>query len=153
MQKIDQTLIPSTINNVINTRSILKTEREIINIFDEANPKALNHLICHSKPGLLFYRVKDHRRFNHRHRTQLIEILAIDRVSQLDVHSKAIVLHSLQMMKLPANTKAEYWMRNIILSTRQDELSELKTQADGRGNWYCMSKLIYDDIRSAVRIY
>jgi len=41
-------------------------------------------------------------------------------------------------------------VRNIILATKQDELSELKTQADGRGNWYCMSKLLYDDIRSAV---
>jgi len=150
LQKIDQTLIPSTINNVINARVILNTEREIISIFDEANPKALNYLITTSQLGLLFYKIKDHRRFNHRHRTQLIELLAVDRVSQLTVHSKVIVLHSLQMMKLPANTKAEHWVRNIILSTKQDELSELKTQADGRGNWYCMSKLIYDDIRSAV---
>lgn len=150
LREIDQILIPSTLNNFINTRFILKTEREIINIFEEAQPKALNYLVDHSKLGLLFYKIKDHRRFNHRHRTQLIELLAIDRVSQLTVHSKAIVLHSLQMMKLPANTKAEHWVRNIILSTRQDELSELKTQADGRGNWYCMSKLIFDDIRSAV---
>jgi len=150
LQEIDQILIPSTLNNFINTRFILKTERDIINIFEEAQPKALNYLVDHSKLGLLFYKIKDHRRFNHRHRTQLIELLAIDRVSQLTVHSKVIVLHSLQMMKLPANTKAEHWVRNIILATKQDELSELKTQADGRGNWYCMSKLLYDDIRSVV---
>jgi len=148
LRDIDQNFIPSTVNNFINSRFILKTEREIINIFEEAQPKALNYLIGHSKLGLLFYKVKDHRRFNHRHRTQLIELLAIDRVSQLTVQSKVIVLHSLQMMKLPANTKAEHWVRNIILSAKQDELSDLKTLADARGNWYCMSKLIYDDIRS-----
>merc|ERR1719491_1149902 len=122
LREIDQILIPSTLNNFINTRYILKTERDIINIFEEAQPKALNYLVDHSKLGLLFYKIKDHRRFNHRHRTQLIELLAIDRVSQLTVHSKAIVHHSLQMMKLPANTKAEHWVRNRRHRTQLIEL-------------------------------
>ena len=51
-------------------------------------------------------------------------------------------------MKLAANPRAEHWVRNIILSTHQDELSELKTMTDSKGDYFCMNKLIYDDIRS-----
>jgi len=52
------------------------------------------------------------------------------------------------MMKLPANIKAEHWVRNVILSTKQDDLSDLKTLTDAKGDYFCMNKLIYEDIRS-----
>lgn len=148
LSDIDQLLIPSTINNFINQRFILKKEREIISIFDEADTKALNYLVAHAKLGLLFYKIKDHRSFHGQHRTEFIELLAVERLSALTVPSRVVVLHALQMMKLPANAKAEYWVRNIILNTHQDDLSELKTLTDAKGDYFSMTNLIFDGIRS-----
>jgi len=145
---IDQLLLPSTINNFINQRFVLRKEKEIITIFEEAQPKELNYLVSHVQLGLLFYKIKDHRNFAGQHRTELIEMLAVDRISVLTVISRVIVLHSLMIMKLPANVKSEQWVRNIILSTHQDDLSELKTLTDSKGDYFCMNKLLYDDLRS-----
>ena len=145
---IDQRLLPSTINNFINQRFVLRKEKEIITIFEEAQPKELNYLVSHVQLGLLFYKIKDHRNFAGQHRTELIEMLAVDRISILTVISRVIVLHSLMIMKLPANVKSEQWVRNIILSTHQDDLSELKTLTDSKGDYFCMNKLLYDDLRS-----
>ena len=103
LSDLDQTYIPSTINNWFYKNFVIRNEREIISIFDEAEPRVLNYLICNTKLGLIFYKVKDHRSFKHQHRTRLIELLAIEKVSQLSVHSKVIVLHALQTLKLPAN--------------------------------------------------
>jgi len=150
LKDIDQVFIPSTINNFINRTFVIRKEGEIISIFEEAEPRVLNYLICNSRLGLIFYKIKDHRSFKHQHRTQLIELLALEKISQLTVHSRVIVLHALQIMKLPANMRAEHCVRNIILSTKQDDLSELKTLMDAKGDYFCMNKLIYDDIKSEI---
>jgi hypothetical protein len=148
MSNIDQMLVPSTINNFINQQFIMRNEREIISIFEDAQPKALNWLISHVKLALVFYKIKDHRNFRGQHRTELIELLAVDRVSVLTIYSRVLLLRALQLMKLPANARAEHWVRNIILSTHQDDLSKLKTMTDTKGDYFCMNKLIYSDIRS-----
>lgn len=150
LNDLDQTYIPSTINNWFYKAFVIRKEREVISIFEEAEPSVLNYLVCNSKLGLIFYKVKDHQSFKHQHRTKLIELLAIEKLSQLNVHSRVIVLHSLQTMKLPANAKAEYCVRNIILNTKQDDLSDLKTLMDSKGDYWCMNKLIYDDITSDI---
>lgn len=128
LQQIDQTLIPSTINNFINQQYVLQKEREIIKIFEECDARALNYLMNHVKLGLLFYKIKDHRHFNGKHRTEFINLLAVERLSILSVVSRVIILHSLQLLKLRANPQAEHWVRNIILNTHQDDLSELKVR-------------------------
>ena len=148
MNNIDQLLVPSTINNFINQQFIMRNEREIISIFEDAQPKTLNWLISHVKLALVFYKIKDHRNFRGQHRTELIELLAVDRVSALTIYSRVLLLRALQLMKLPANARAEHWVRNIILSTHQDDLSKLKTMTDTKGDYFCMNKLIYSDIRS-----
>jgi hypothetical protein len=148
LQQIDQTLIPSTINNFINQQYVLKKEREIINIFEECDARALNYVINHVKLGLLFYKIKDHRHFNGKHRTEFINLLAVERLSILTVVSRVIILHSLQLLKLRANPQAEQWVRNIILNTYRDDLSELKTLMDSKGDYFCMPKLVFDDIKS-----
>ena len=148
LQEIDQLLIPSTINNFINQRYIQSKEREIIVAFEECDARALNYLIGHVKLGLLFYKIKDHRSYHGKHRTELIHLLAVERLSILTVLSRVILLHSLQLLKLRANPKAEYFVHHILLHTHQDDLSELKTLTDAKGDYFCMNKLIYDDIRS-----
>lgn len=149
---IDQRLLPSTLNNFINERSVLAKEQEIISIFDDCDARALNYLVGHVKLALLFYKVKDHRTLGGQHRSQLINLLAVDRLAILTPVARVIVLHSLQLLKLRANPKAENWVKNIILKTTQDDLSFMKTLMDSKGDYFCMTKLIYDDLSSvAVR--
>lgn len=148
LTQIDQLLIPSTINNLINLRYIQSKEREIIKVFEDCDARALNYLISNVKLGLLFYKIKDHRNFNGKNRTDLINLLAYERLQILTVMSRVILLHSLQLMKLRANPRAEHWVQNILLNTHQDDLSELKTLMDAKGDYFSMTKLIYDDIRS-----
>jgi len=150
LAKIDKLLIPSTINNYINLRFVMSKEREIISIFEECDARALNYLVSHVKLGLLFYKIKDHNNFNSQHRSELIQLLVVVRLPILTVMSRVIVLHALQLIKLRANPRAEYWVRNVILNTHQDDLSELKTLTDAKGDYFCMNKLIHDDIKSAV---
>ena len=150
LENIDRRLLPSTINNYIYQRFVLQNEREIISIFADCDARALNYLVGHVKLALLFYKVKDHRTFNNLNRTQLINVLAVDRLSTLTVESRVIVLHSLQLLKLKANPKAENWVKNIILNTTQDDLSTVKTLMDSKGDYFCMTKLIYSDIKSDV---
>ena len=148
LTEIDQLLIPSTINNFINQRFVLSKEREIIKIIEECDARALNYLISHVKLGLLFYKIKDHHNFNGKNRTELIALFAVERLQILTVVSRVILLHSLQLLKLRANPRAEFWVQNILLNTHQDDLSELKTLTDAKGDYFSMNKLIYDDIRS-----
>jgi len=145
---IDQLLIPSTINNFLNLRYVQAKEREIIGLFQDCDARALNYLVGHVKLGLLFYKIKDHMNFHGKHRTELINLLAVERLPILTVPSRVIVLHSLQLLKLRANPKAEYWVRNILLNTHKEDLSELKTLTDAKGDYFCMNKLVYDDICS-----
>jgi len=145
---IDQVFIPSTFNNYFNRCNVISRERDIISIFEEAEPRTLNYLISHVKLGLIFYKVKDHRdTYGGQSRTELIELLAVNRVSVLTVLSKVLVLSALQMLKLSANARAEYWARNIILRTYQDDLSELKSFMDSKGDYFSMNRLVFDDIR------
>lgn len=148
LQDIDQLLIPSTINNFINQRFVFKKEKRIIRIFLECDAVALNYLVCHVKLGLLIYKIKDHRNFAGQHRTELVQLLAFDRLPALTVISRVIVLHALQILKLRANPRAEYWVRNIFLSTHGDDLSEIKSLTDAKGDYFSMNKLIFDDIKS-----
>mmetsp|Transcript_12889 Transcript_12889/g.23588 ORF Transcript_12889/g.23588 Transcript_12889/m.23588 type:complete len:1284 (-) Transcript_12889:1583-5434(-) len=145
---IDQIIIPSTINNLINIRYIMEKEREIINVLQEAEPSALNFLVTRVKLALLFYKIKDHRNTSGQHRTELIDLLAVNRISELNIVSRATVLDALQMMKMTANSRCEFWVKNLICKTKQDSLSELKTLTDAKGDYFSMHKLIYDDLRS-----
>ena len=147
LQDIDQPLIPSTINNFLNKRFVLKKEKEIIDVFLECDATTLNYIVSHLRLALVIYKIKDHG-FGGQHRTELIQILAVERLAALTVYSRVIVLHALQILKLRANPRAEYWVRNILLNSTGDDLSDIKTLTDAKGDYYCMSKLIYDDIKS-----
>ncbi|GMI56777.1 hypothetical protein TeGR_g11738, partial [Tetraparma gracilis] len=124
LSKIDMMVMPSTINNIVNARYIMEREKEIISVLSEAEPPALNFLATRLKLGLLFYKVKDHRAENGQHRTDLCELLAVNRISVLNVVSRATVLDALMMMKMTANSRAEFWVKNLLVRTSQDDLSE-----------------------------
>ncbi len=72
----------------------------------------------------------------------------MDRVSELTTTAKAMLLDGLQRMKLTAHPMAETFVKNVIMKTKYDDLSELKSMTDSKGDINSMHKLIYQDIRS-----
>jgi hypothetical protein len=51
-------------------------------------------------------------------------------------------------MKLSANAKSEEYVRNIIMKTTGDDLSELKSLTDAKGDMNSLHKLVHQDIHS-----
>ena len=86
-------------------------------------------------------------------RTELVDLLAVQRVADLNVRSRVVLLDALQQMPLSAcPRRGELWVRNVMLWTRGDELTELKTLCDLKGDVHSLHKLVYQDIReSSIR--
>ena len=59
-----------------------------------------------------------------------------------------MLLHALQIMKLSAHPRSEFYVKNIIMTTKEDDLSELKSLTDSKGDINSMHKLIFVDIRN-----
>jgi len=151
LQAVDQYLISSTVSNWFNMQKVLRLERTIINIFNVARTDELNYLVSHITLALLFYKVKDHFLSSSKkclNRTDLIELLAVTRISELGIHERAMVLDALQQMRLTAHPRSELWVRNILLCTLGDSLSELKSLMDAKGDFQSLHKLVFDDIRT-----
>ena len=90
--------------------------------------------------------------------TDLINVLALERVHELSVLARATLIDALQRKKLTSFGQitercepiynAEKWVKNIILSTKGDLLSQLKTLMDTKGDYHNLHKLIYQDMRT-----
>ena len=146
LETIDHIWLSSTFQNIFLLPQVLQIEHNIITIFEEVPEEQLNFIITKVQLGRIFYKVKDHkiaRRFN---RTKLLELLAVTRQKELGVYAKAMLLHALQVMKLSAHPLCEMYVKNIILSTKEDSLSDLKCITDSKGDIYSMHKLIFEDI-------
>eukprot|EP01031_Cornospumella_fuschlensis_P053288 gene53288-65085_t len=119
-------------------------------VLAEANTDELNLIINNVELPLILYKIKDHRMARQFNRTKLLNLLAKERVNELSVPSKAILLDALQKLKLTAHAHSESFVKNIIFSTKTDELSELKCMTDSKGDINSMHKLVYMDIRNSV---
>lgn len=146
---IDHTWMSSAFLNLFLLPRVLYVERQIIDILSEANADELNLIIANVELGLIFYKVKDHKLVNRYHRTKLLNLLAMDRISELVVSSRALLLDGLQLLKLSAHPLSEAYVKNIILCTKEDDLSELKSMTDAKGDFNSMHKLLFRDMRSA----
>ncbi|CAM9626117.1 unnamed protein product, partial [Phaeothamnion confervicola] len=146
LARIDSTLVATNIAHFINADKVLRLEEEIISNIGETEPSELNYMLPKIKLGLLFYKIKDHPSYPHR--TQLLEMLAVTRVADLNVTSRALVLDALQQMKLSAHRRSEYYACNVILKTMGDDLSLLKSLTDSKGDFHSLHKLIYQDIKN-----
>lgn len=147
LETIDQQWISSTIQNIFQLPRVLQIEHSIITILADVTEDQLNFIVTKIQLGRIFYKVKDHkvaRRFN---RTKLLELLAVTRLKELNVYAKVMLIHAFQVMKLSAHPLSEVYVKNIIFSTKEDDLSELKSLTDSKGDINSMHKLIYDDIK------
>ena len=63
-----------------------------------------------------------------------------------------MLLDALQQMPLAAcPSRAELWVRNVILWTKGDELTELKTLCDLKGDIHSLHRLVYHDLAQGLR--
>jgi hypothetical protein len=148
LYSIDLPWVSSTFLNVFLLAQVLYTERRIIKILEDATAEQLNFIMVRLELGLLFYKIKDHRNAHQYNRTKLLHLLAVERVTELNCASRAMLLDGFQRMKLSAHPQCEQWTQNIILKTKGDTLSELKSLTDSKGDFNSMHKLIFWDIKS-----
>eukprot|EP00598_Pedospumella_elongata_P009918 CAMPEP_0185006840 /NCGR_PEP_ID=MMETSP1098-20130426/85668_1 /TAXON_ID=89044 /ORGANISM="Spumella elongata, Strain CCAP 955/1" /LENGTH=856 /DNA_ID=CAMNT_0027535075 /DNA_START=328 /DNA_END=2895 /DNA_ORIENTATION=+ len=148
LSTIDHVWMSSTFLNIFFIIRVLAVERQIIKLIADSNSDELNLIINNIELALLMYKMKDHKYAQCYNRTNLLQLLSVDRVSELAVTSRVVLLDSLQRMKLTAHPQCEEFAKNIILSTKGEQLSELKTLMDSKGDVNSMHKLIYLDIRN-----
>ncbi|CAE8592712.1 unnamed protein product, partial [Polarella glacialis] len=82
----------------------------------------------------------------HASRSELIELLCVERVSCLSVRAKVALLHTLMVMRLSSCSGAEVGVQRLLLSAEGDDLSDLKSMQDGSGDIHSMHKLIWQDV-------
>jgi len=145
---IDSSLFASNFQQMFSISKILQLETDLLEIVQELTADQLNYLITHFQLSLLFYKVKDHRWVGSMNRTSLIRLFCEERLADLSVVSKMLVIDALQMLRISAHDKCEDWVKHLILSTHGDDLSELKCLMDAKVDIHSFHKLVYIDITS-----
>jgi hypothetical protein len=143
---IDMKWMSSTFLNIFFLPRVLCAEHEIIVTLTEANAEELNIILANIELALIIYKIKDHKVAQRFNRTNLLNLLAKERISELNVPSKALLLDALQKLPLTAHKQSEEYVRSIFFSTKLDDLSELKCITDSKGDIHSMHKLLYIDM-------
>ena len=138
---IDNPWISSALTNVFLLPRVLWFESRIISIFRQASTNDLNQIIAHVELGLIIYKIKDHFLTGHTNRTQLLKILVNERLQELSVPSRAMLLDALQKLNISAHPLSEEFVRTIIKNTKLDDLSELKSLTDSKGLKFILTLL------------
>lgn len=149
VDSIDLRWMSSFFLNILFLSRVLHAESSIIQFFRDLSKDELNWFMRHAPIALILYKVKDHKVAGRTHRSQLLALLAKERVIELELHSKACLLDALQRLKLNAHPLIAYYVKTIISSTKGDDLSELKCMTDAKGDINSMHKLVFCDIRNA----
>lgn len=111
---------------------MLYIEHQIVNVFTEASDDELNMILTAIGVGRFLYKIKDHKIARHYNRTKLLKLLCVERVRGLTVPAKAMLLDGMQRMKLSAHSQCDVFVKSIVKSTQQDDLSELKSITDAK---------------------
>jgi hypothetical protein len=153
-EMLDNKYISSTFMNFFNLGTVLQVEAQILEILKETSKDELCLIITDPsfKLPVFFQKMKDHFYFRSEvqinNRSALVDLLAIQRRSDLDLRSKICILDAFQQVKTTAFQNSDDYVWGIIQQTKGDELSRLKTLVDGKGNVENFYNLIYKDIKS-----
>ncbi|KAJ1452230.1 hypothetical protein M885DRAFT_527557 [Pelagophyceae sp. CCMP2097] len=155
LRRIDHYFIPSTLTRLCQRRETLRLERVIIQTLADASAGELNALLSQVKLGLLVYKLKDAGEYwyaspRHSARTALVELLAVQRVADLSVFTRVMLIDALQQMPMAAHAGAQDWVRNVIMWTKGHDLTTLKTLCDLKGDIHSLHRLVYHDVWSPV---
>lgn len=88
LSTIDHVWMSSTFLNIFFIIRVLAVERQIITLIAESNSDELNLIINNIELALLMYKMKDHKYAQCYNRTNLLQLLSVDRVSELAVTSR-----------------------------------------------------------------
>jgi hypothetical protein len=146
---IDLKWVSSTFLNLFFLPHVLSAEDQIVSILSEANADELNLILGDDnfELALILYKVKDHWVSKRYHRTKLLELLAKERIHDLNIRSRATLVDGIQRLKLSAHPKLEQFVKHIFCETRGDELSELKNLTDSKGDINTMHHLMFVSLR------
>jgi hypothetical protein len=75
------------------------------------------------------------------HRTRVLELLARERLSDLSIAARVVVLDALMNMRLKAHVQAEQLVRDIILGTNGRMLTRMKNACDLKGRVHNFHKV------------
>eukprot|EP00929_Paragymnodinium_shiwhaense_P069169 TRINITY_DN34895_c0_g1_i1.p1 TRINITY_DN34895_c0_g1~~TRINITY_DN34895_c0_g1_i1.p1 ORF type:complete len:1436 (+),score=338.05 TRINITY_DN34895_c0_g1_i1:128-4435(+) len=79
-------------------------------------------------------------------RTELIDMLFIQRGRELTVRAKYALIHALMNLRLSSCQSAEAAVADLLLGTYGDDLTQLKCMQDGQGHVNSTYKLIFEDM-------
>jgi hypothetical protein len=147
---IDQRWVSSTFLNIFFLSYVLSAEDQILNILSEANRDELNLIINdnHFELALILYKVKDHWVCKRYHRMKLLHLLSRERINDLNVRARVVLLDAIQRLGVSAQSSLEDCVKHILLSTKGDELSDLKCLMDSKGDIFSMHYLLFVQIRT-----
>ena len=103
LRSIDLPWMSSFVQGIFALPQVIFAERQILGILETASQDELNLIVMNIELGLIFYKTKDHRFTRQMHRTQLLKLLCQDRICELNIPARAMVLDGLQRMKLSAH--------------------------------------------------
>jgi len=75
------------------------------------------------------------------HRTRVLELLARERLADLNIQARVVVLDALMNMRLKAHTQAEELVRDIIVGTHGRMLTRMKNACDLKGRVHNFHKV------------
>lgn len=148
IDELDSIFFPSTFLQIFAIRKVLLQEKAIINALSGLEDNQMNRILRKLPLGRMLYKVKDHRNFRIANRTKLLTLLAKERLGSLTVLSKLAVLDGIQRLGLQAVDCCEECVAGILLSVMAEQLSEMKSLFDAKGDYLNLRKLLFDDIRS-----
>ncbi len=77
-------------------------------------------------------------------RTELLKVLSQERLGDLSTEGRAKLIHGLQYHT--TDSRAEKAIRDVFLGTKGEQLTDLKRQIDGGGDYHDLQQLVFHDI-------
>jgi len=131
----------------LRRNAFLARERGIVEqIRRLQNREQLNYVLRHVNLAQLLDVVKDHRfrrGSDGNLRTALMAQLCVERVDELELYSKAVLLNALLRFGLRAHARAQEWTLALLLSVRAADLTLLKNVMDNYSEFYSLHYLVY----------
>jgi len=164
LSRLDSPYIPGGMRRYLDSNH-LDHERHLLQVFRTATRAQLNYLVLHVNLNVVLYHLKNRAtRPTKRdaalpssqvnniedNRNALVDLLAVERVLDLSTAARASVLDAIQVVGLMRNPYTMDFMircaSNLLLSTSQAHLSELKSITDCKASVNSMHKLVYNDV-------
>lgn len=171
---LDPVAVPTLLKAFVHFRHVLHLESRLLEIFgdEELSGESLSSLVLRAPTALVMYKVKNHMPLSvswgtlvrlwrqsgslartlrpgdgsqpFLNRANFIRLLGVVRLGELSLPARAIVLDSLQTVRLNA-LDAESTAAHILLSTKGADLTALKCLCDSKGTHRSLHRLIFSD--------